>query len=293
MELTKKDLTRCYQIPWETKWLSKIDENLYPIDREYRNRMLATIEMIDSGVDDEINILDIGCGVGIYDFNILKKFRKAKIIGIDISKPQLEIATKISKEKGFSEQVVFLEGDAETLNIEREFDYVICAEVIEHLPDPTKAIENIAKLCRLNTKVIFSVPQLYHEAKIGGIFYRQIKEEGKEIHTQDKSKLDPNREYYSYYHTCYEKGRLRKLLGKNNFVIEREEGVNFRIARDITVTNKPTRIMKRKFHNLIAKIVNTIMKSNNSVKIDLFLNRSFNHKFSDSLVVRCISNNWS
>src|SRR4030042_3903213 len=115
--ISKEELFEHYQIPWESKWLDQVDNNLYPQNKSYRNRMLATIDMIDANVDDQINILDIGCGVGIYDFNILKKFSKVKITGIDISEPQVNLATKIAKENNLDNRIEFSSGDIEKLEL--------------------------------------------------------------------------------------------------------------------------------------------------------------------------------
>ena len=288
--ITKEELFEHYQIPWESEWLKQVDNNLYPIHKLYRNRMLATIDMIDAGNNDPIKILDIGCGIGIYDFNILKRFSKAKIIGVDISKPQVELASKIAKENNLADRISFLSGDIEELEIDNQFDYIICTEVIEHLPDPTKAFENIVNICNKNTKVIISVPQLYNGTKQEGIFYKQITPNGQEIHTQNKERLDPTRKYYSYYHTYYDEKRLKALLISHGLKIEKMLAVNFSIARDYTVTNNPLRIIRRKINNLTALMAGMLTKINNR-NIDIFLNKVFRHKLSEFLVVRCIKTN--
>jgi len=285
--ISKQLLIEHYQIPWESEWLKQVDNNLYPIHKLYRNRMLATIDMIDADANDLIDILDIGCGVGIYDFNILKKFPKAKIVGIDISMPQIELATKIAKEHNFDGRIVFSLGDIENLEINNSFDYIMCTEVIEHLPDPTKAIDNIVSFCDRNTKVIISVPQLYNGVKQEGIFYKQIMPDGREIHTQNKERLDPARKYYSYYHTFYDERKLKMLLSRHGLRIEKMLAVNFSIAHDYTVTNNPLRIIRRKINNLTALMAGILTKINNR-NIDIFLNKVFRHKLSDTLVVRCI-----
>ena len=285
--ITKEELFEHYQIPWESEWLKQVDNNLYPIHKLYRNRMLATIEMIDAGNNDPIKILDIGCGIGIYDFNILKRFSKAKIIGIDISKSQIDLAAKIAKENNFNGRIFFVTGDIEELEINDNFNYIICTEVIEHLPDPTKAIDNIVSFCDRNTKVIISVPQLYNGVKQEGIFYKQIMPDGREIHTQNKERLDPTRKYYSYYHTYYDEKRLKALLNRHGLKIEKMVGINLSVARDYTVTNNIFRKLLRKLNNLMAIMAGILTKINNR-NIDIFLNKVFRHKLSDTLVVRCI-----
>lgn len=285
-EITKEELYEHYQIPWESEWLKQVDSELYPLSKLYRNRMLATMEMIDAGRDEPIHILDVGCGVGIYDFNILRRFPRAIITAVDLSQPQVEMAAEIAKQKNFSERITFMAGDVEDLQIDGRFDYILCTEVLEHLPDPGKALNTLSSLCGAKKKVIVSVPQLYNGAKQEGIFYRQVAPDGRVIHTLKKDKIDFSREYFSYYHTYYDEKKLADLLQSFGLNIEKKVGVNLSIARDYSVTNDFFRVLLRKMNNLASLLISR-MTSLNSYRMDILLNKMTGYRFGGSIIVRC------
>lgn len=50
-------------------------------------------------------------------------------------------------------------GDIINLPIENNsFDYVLCTEVIEHVPDPLKAIQELTRICKIGGKIIMTAP---------------------------------------------------------------------------------------------------------------------------------------
>lgn len=98
-----------------------------------------------------ITVLDVGCGEGF----TLKKLEEKKIgkrnEGIDYSAEAIKIGKKIYPELALSK------GDVYKLQYEdNSFDLVICTEVLEHLTDPAKAVEEMK---RVSAKyIVFSVP---------------------------------------------------------------------------------------------------------------------------------------
>lgn len=97
------------------------------------------------------NILDVGCGEGF----TLIKLKHAKIgqnfEGVDNSDDALKIGKKLNPKLNIKK------GDIYKLPYEdNSFDLLICTEVLEHLKDPQKAVN---ELRRVSSKyVIFSVP---------------------------------------------------------------------------------------------------------------------------------------
>ncbi len=67
-----------------------------------------------------LSILDIGCGTGNYTKLLSDKFPKAKIKAVDISTEMV----KVAKEKLGEKEVEFIVADAESLNLEEEFDLI-------------------------------------------------------------------------------------------------------------------------------------------------------------------------
>ena len=102
----------------------------------------------------QIRICEIGCGEG----EILKIassiFPSAEISAVDISHEVIEIAKKNSQ--GLA--IAFSVQNAEELDgfSNACFDLVICCEVLEHLSDPRKGIEELFRIS--NNYVLVSVP---------------------------------------------------------------------------------------------------------------------------------------
>lgn len=83
------------------------------------------------------NILDVGCGLGWYRSALSRRFPKANYLGTEISE---YLCNKFG----------WLQGSLTELQIKKQFDLVICADVLQYLnnSDATRAIANLADWCR-------------------------------------------------------------------------------------------------------------------------------------------------
>ena len=70
--------------------------------------------------DGITNILELGCGTGNYTVLLSRKFRKARIQAIDISRKMIEVAQKKLPEP----RIEFLTGDAEEMTTTGRFDLI-------------------------------------------------------------------------------------------------------------------------------------------------------------------------
>lgn len=71
--------------------------------------------------NQEIAILEIGCGTGYLTQLLCEKFPKAAITAVDLSSGMIELA----KEKVREDRISFICGDIEELSIERHYDLII------------------------------------------------------------------------------------------------------------------------------------------------------------------------
>lgn len=99
------------------------------------------------------SILDIGCGEGAVLNYLNKKFKlPSDCHGIDLSEKEIEMAKKNIP------FCTFKTGSIYELPYENNrFDLVICTEVLEHLENPLKAMEEISRVA--SNFVILSVPR--------------------------------------------------------------------------------------------------------------------------------------
>lgn len=98
-------------------------------------------------------VLDIGCSSGKLGA-ALKKEKKVKVTGLDIDAEDV----KLAKKNLDAAYVVNIE-EAD-LSKYGTFDYVIMADVIEHLVDPVKVLKKVKKLLKPKGSFIFSIPNM-------------------------------------------------------------------------------------------------------------------------------------
>lgn len=96
------------------------------------------------------NVLDAGCGEGHIAHLIKSKFN-TDIEAFDLGSQVIEVAKTTYSDIDFRVCSIY-----ETSYHDNEFDLVVCSEVLEHLDDPTKALN---ELLRISSKyLLLSVP---------------------------------------------------------------------------------------------------------------------------------------
>jgi len=124
-------------------------ERYYRIQKRKIQKVLNMFEKHDSG-----RILDIGCGDGFISCLIAKK-TNAKVYGLDISKNAVRDAMK----KHIQAKVVNLDRDKFPFP-RNTFDAAFCGDVMEHMYDTEKLLENINNVLKPNGYIIITVPNI-------------------------------------------------------------------------------------------------------------------------------------
>jgi ubiquinone/menaquinone biosynthesis C-methylase UbiE len=93
------------------------------------------------GTTGASSVLDVGCGEGFTITRLSGLNRKLPILGLDSHFPALVQASEANP------GVVFCLGDAGCLPFASDsYEAVICLEVLEHLPDPCRALEELRRV---------------------------------------------------------------------------------------------------------------------------------------------------
>jgi len=114
--------------------------------REFTNTLVKEVKLLKPQ-----SILDVGCGEGF----TLEKFRKEgigkKLEGVDY----LDLAIKLGKKE--HPKLTLKQGNIYELKYpDNAFDVVLCSEVLEHVDDPEKGLEELVRVAK--NYCVLSVP---------------------------------------------------------------------------------------------------------------------------------------
>lgn len=102
--------------------------------------------------EEAASIKEIGCGAGYSTERIIAARPAAKVTGSDIDPVLVEMAQKRNPKNEFSVESVYKLPDADN-----SYDVVICLEVLEHLEEPEKALEELIRITK--STLIVSTPR--------------------------------------------------------------------------------------------------------------------------------------
>lgn len=148
-------------------------------------------------------ILDIGCGEGGLINSLKKKNKKTYFYGVDISSENINKCKQSCNPKNSSFKV----GKAEKLDFEDDyFDKIYCTEVLEHVGDIDKSMNEITRVLKKGGILTLTVP---------------IKE------SEDILKeLNPGYLNQAGHNRIFSKNDILLLLEKNNFLIKEYSSYN-------------------------------------------------------------------
>lgn len=148
MNLDKKEISNFDEHAhewWNKRGPYKLIHNLTPLRMEYITNQITL---------EDMEILDIGCGGGILAEELSKK--GANVTGIDASKKTIEIAKQHSQENNLKINYECSTLEDHLKKSKKKYDSIICFELIEHVPDQLKLINDISKVSKKGSKLFLS-----------------------------------------------------------------------------------------------------------------------------------------
>lgn len=126
-------------------------------DDTLEEALLKTHEMFvsDARISKSDHVVDLGCGVGAFSFFLAKSIG-CHVTGINLSKYQIQIAKKKKKQLKI-DNVDFLEMDIMNMGqIQDKYDAAFLIDVGVHFPDKKKALTNIFKILKDDSRLVIS-----------------------------------------------------------------------------------------------------------------------------------------
>ncbi len=99
------------------------------------------------------HVLEIGCGTGYYTDLLRREFDNAKITAVDFS----EDMVKVAREKFSHEDVSFVVGDGENIEIEQKADLITSNACFQWFENPEFSFSRFSKLLKENGTLCFSM----------------------------------------------------------------------------------------------------------------------------------------
>lgn len=119
------------------------------------------ISFIHNSSDSTLNILEIGCGMGATLGYIKNTYPNANIYGVELNSNIADIA------KHYIPTIIC--GNIESMELPYEenfFDYIIFADVLEHLINPHIVLSKIKKYLKPSGCILASIPNIMHYSVI-------------------------------------------------------------------------------------------------------------------------------
>lgn len=149
-----------FQLKWEMDaWYFSI----------IRNEIL---QMINKRKDEDIKVLEVGCACGATLLKIQNEYPNSTCYGIELNSMAAKVASCNFDIK---------QGNIETMVIdypENYFDYIIFADVLEHLYNPEEIICRMKKYLKVDGHLLASIPNIMHYSVLipllqGNFTYRE------------------------------------------------------------------------------------------------------------------------
>jgi 2-polyprenyl-3-methyl-5-hydroxy-6-metoxy-1,4-benzoquinol methylase len=148
---------------WEQVSHSILKKNLFTIAR-YK----IITDIISKEVGHQ-NILDVGCGDGVLTYELGKT--GATITGIDNNKEAINYAgSRLSSESN----IRFFYGSCYNMPFEnKSFEYIVATELIEHLSDPFRFLNELNRIWNKSGKIIISTPIRLTQGPLDTMHHRE------------------------------------------------------------------------------------------------------------------------
>ena len=149
-------------------------QNFHNYDRTIDSESEESLSKIVNKIPEYSIVLDVGCSTGMLGRYLSEK-KGCIVDGVDFD----SAAVEISRPKYRFTAVKNLESETLTDVFKTEaYDYIVIADVIEHLISPNRLLSELKQLIKPNGTVIFSVPNITHiasslELLLGNFDYRQ------------------------------------------------------------------------------------------------------------------------
>jgi SAM-dependent methyltransferase len=103
------------------------------------------------------DILDAGCGGGVFSMELAKRHPEAQVIGVELEPALVDRANEMARRAGIH-NLRFQQGDVTRLDFDEAFDLVVSVDNLEHVEDDVTAMKGLLRALRPGGKLVNHVP---------------------------------------------------------------------------------------------------------------------------------------
>jgi len=167
---------------------------------------------LDTRISNKMLCLDVGCGEGYFCGLLLNV--GFDVIGLDLEKRCVKMTwNKLKNKQSF--QVV--RADAQHLPFRTQvFDFIVCAEMLEHLPSPCLLLKGVTGTLKVGGKLIVSTP---NATGLWNLLFDRLAGWIRNLTLTASKKSE---KYRSGHISLFTYAFLKETLRRFDFVIERD-----------------------------------------------------------------------
>jgi len=168
------------------------------------------VDLIDAPKDAAIQVLELGCALGVTLNRIQYQWPNASVHGIEYNQDVVNIGINY---------VDILQGDLDVMEFpyeDAQFDYIVCGDVLEHLRDTEAVIRRLRRYLKPEGKMIVSLPNLMHVSVLRPLFLQG------DFEYEDAGILDRTHLRFFTAHS------IMKMMGRSGYRISHMAGVDGR-----------------------------------------------------------------
>lgn len=117
------------------------------------------LKEIDSVIDDNIDILDVGAGTGLISNLFANKYKNSRFTAIDFS-DSIDYASSFATVNNIL-NVKWIKKDFLEYKTTKKYDVIICCGVLHHIPEYKRALAKLKSLLKPGGKLLLAVYNPY------------------------------------------------------------------------------------------------------------------------------------
>lgn len=121
------------------------------------------VDLIDEEKEKVLKILEVGCACGGTLLKIKNNYPNSNLYGIELNEKSVEISSCIAEVEAKNIE------NYELGYKEESFDYIIFADVLEHLVNPEAVLENMRRYLKPGGHIIISLPNIMHISVVNNL----------------------------------------------------------------------------------------------------------------------------